>query len=92
MEDLDAAKKQTDTENMEKLIPTSPVVKPPQKEVTHYFNVGNAKRVAYCILIGFVLYHGAIHLKYGRYNYYLANSIYLNYINHINIFSNVDLF
>ncbi|KAK7113317.1 N-acetylneuraminate (7)9-O-acetyltransferase-like isoform X2 [Littorina saxatilis] len=34
-------------------------------EITQYINVENAKLVALVIVLGFVGYHGSIHLKYG---------------------------
>lgn len=34
-------------------------------EISQYINVENAKLVALTIVIGFVAYHGSIHLKYG---------------------------
>ncbi|XP_076459407.1 N-acetylneuraminate (7)9-O-acetyltransferase-like isoform X2 [Babylonia areolata] len=34
-------------------------------EITQYINIENAKIVALIIVLGFVGYHGAIHLKYG---------------------------
>ena len=36
-------------------------------EVTHYLNVENAKIVAFFMVMGFVLYHGIIHVKYGKF-------------------------
>ncbi|XP_029649299.1 N-acetylneuraminate 9-O-acetyltransferase-like isoform X1 [Octopus sinensis] len=35
-------------------------------EITHYLNVENAKFVAFIMIIGFIAYHGIIHLKYGN--------------------------
>lgn len=29
-------------------------------------NVNNAKKVALCLVLGFICYHGLIHLRYGR--------------------------
>lgn len=34
-------------------------------EITYYLNVENAKILAFCIVCGFVMYHGVLHLKYG---------------------------
>lgn len=30
-------------------------------------NVNNAKKVALCLVLGFICYHGLIHLRYGRF-------------------------
>lgn len=30
-------------------------------------NAKNAKKVAFCLVIGFVAYHGMLHLRYGKY-------------------------
>lgn len=30
-------------------------------------NVNNAKKVALCLVLGFICYHGLIHLRYGKY-------------------------
>lgn len=30
-------------------------------------NVNNAKKVALCLVLGFICYHGLIHLRYGNY-------------------------
>ncbi|XP_050419398.2 N-acetylneuraminate 9-O-acetyltransferase isoform X1 [Patella vulgata] len=35
-------------------------------EITHYINVENAKIVAFLMVVGFVMYHSIIHLKYGN--------------------------
>lgn len=32
-------------------------------------NVNNAKKVALCLVLGFICYHGLIHLRYGQYSY-----------------------
>lgn len=29
-------------------------------------NVNNAKKVALCLVLGFICYHGLIHLRYGK--------------------------
>lgn len=29
-------------------------------------NVNNAKKVALCLVLGFIFYHGLIHLRYGK--------------------------
>ncbi|KAJ8321058.1 hypothetical protein KUTeg_002645, partial [Tegillarca granosa] len=34
-------------------------------EITYYLNIENAKLVALCMVVGFVMYHGVIRLKYG---------------------------
>lgn len=33
-------------------------------------NVNNAKKVALCLVLGFICYHGLIHLRYGTYIQY----------------------
>ena len=38
----------------------------PTREITLYFNVNNAKAGAFILVLGFILYHGFIHLKYGK--------------------------
>lgn len=38
-------------------------------------NVNNAKKVALCLVLGFILYHGLIHLRYGRSKNFLLNNI-----------------
>lgn len=35
-------------------------------EITYYLNIENAKILAFCIVCGFVMYHGVLHLKYGK--------------------------
>lgn len=30
-------------------------------------NVNNAKKVALCLVLGFIFYHGLIHLRYGMF-------------------------
>ena len=35
-------------------------------EITYYLNVENAKVVAFLMVSGFIVYHGFIHLKYGK--------------------------
>ncbi|XP_048756375.2 N-acetylneuraminate 9-O-acetyltransferase-like isoform X1 [Ostrea edulis] len=35
-------------------------------EITYYLNVENAKILAFCLVCGFVMYHGVLHLKYGN--------------------------
>lgn len=35
-------------------------------EITYYLNIENAKILAFCIVCGFVMYHGVLHLKYGN--------------------------
>lgn len=30
-------------------------------------NVNNAKKVALCLVLGFICYHGLIHLRYGKF-------------------------
>ena len=37
-------------------------------EISQYINIENAKLVALIIVIGFVAYHGSLHLKYGEYS------------------------
>lgn len=32
-------------------------------------NVNNAKKVALCLVLGFICYHGLIHLRYGQFSY-----------------------
>lgn len=33
-------------------------------------NSSNAKKVALCLVLGFICYHGLIHLRYGEFGYY----------------------
>ena len=39
----------------------------PSAEITRYLNVENAKLVAFFMTVGFIMYHGIIHAKYGQY-------------------------
>ena len=34
-------------------------------EVTRYLNVENAKVAAFLMTVGFIMYHGIFHVKYG---------------------------
>ena len=38
----------------------------PQPEFTKYLNVEIAKIVAFLMVMSFVMYHGVIHMKYGK--------------------------
>lgn len=31
-------------------------------------NVNNAKKIALCLVLGFICYHGLIHLRYGEFD------------------------
>lgn len=42
-------------------------------EITQYINIENAKLVALVIVLGFVGYHGVLHLKYGKTSLFLRN-------------------
>lgn len=44
-------------------------------EITYYLNIENAKILAFCIVCGFVMYHGVLHLKYGK----LWMKVYMNF-------------
>ena len=35
-------------------------------EITYYLNVENAKKIAFLMVSGFIVYHGYIHLKYSK--------------------------
>ncbi|KAK3593520.1 hypothetical protein CHS0354_037045 [Potamilus streckersoni] len=37
-----------------------------QNELTYYLNVENAKILAFVMVVGFLMYHSVIHLKYGN--------------------------
>ncbi|CAE1229952.1 CASD1 [Acanthosepion pharaonis] len=45
---------------------TTPSYASATNEITHYLNVENAKIVAFVMVVGFIAYHGIIHLKYGN--------------------------
>ena len=43
-----------------------PKIPPTPVAITRYFNVYTAKVVALVLVIGFILFHGMFHLKYGE--------------------------
>ena len=56
--------KHVDMADMDRVTATNPPSGQP--EFTRYLNVENAKYLAFLMVIGFVMYHGVIHLKYGK--------------------------
>lgn len=44
-------------------------------------NSSNAKKVALCLVLGFICYHGLIHLRYGEF----IHHIHCNAVHHLHI-------
>lgn len=49
-------------------------------------NVKNAKKIALCLVIGFICYHGLIHLRYGSYNIIIDLNVFYIVFNFSSIF------
>lgn len=40
------------------------------EQLIDQINADNAKRIALLLVIGFVIYHGVLHLRYGKFYWY----------------------
>lgn len=46
---------------------------PANDNVTHHFNSTNAKKIAFAMVIGFVVYHGILRVNFSKINHFILN-------------------
>jgi hypothetical protein len=53
----------------------------PNDTVTHHFNSTNAKKIAFAMVLGFILYHGILRVNFSEFLFYLFSILRIFNIN-----------